>query len=62
MSGNTAYPLPRPTDDPRFNMGLFFDLIKVLEAHGYPAIHQGGDIVRLQQALFGFLYGEATNS
>ena len=54
-----AYPLPRPADDPRFNMGLLIDVIKVLETHGYPAIHQGADIVQLQQALFGFLYGEA---
>jgi hypothetical protein len=53
-----TYPLPRPDDDPKFNIGLLADVIRVLETHGYPAIHQGRDIVRLQQALYGFLYGE----
>lgn len=58
MSDERAYPLPRTETDPRFNMGLTIDVIKVLEDHGYPAIHQGGDVVRLQEALFGFLYGQ----
>ena len=58
--GERAYPLPRPEDDPNFNLGLIIDVSKVLTDHGYPAIHQGGDIVRLQQALFGFIYGETS--
>jgi hypothetical protein len=53
-----TYPLPRPADDPNFNFGLFTDVAKVLAEHGYPPITSGGDIVRLQQALFGFLYEE----
>jgi hypothetical protein len=53
-----AYPLPRPADDPRFNLGLTADLIEVLAQHGYPKITEGADIVELQMALFGFLYAK----
>ncbi|MEU2236117.1 hypothetical protein [Streptomyces vietnamensis] len=52
-----AYPIqPRPEDDPRFNVGLTVDVIKVLEDHGYPPVKNGLDIVDLQQALYHFLY------
>jgi hypothetical protein len=50
------YPLPQPADDPRFTFGLIYDVGKVLAAHGYPPVSSGGDHVRLQQALFGFIY------
>lgn len=59
MSGERVYPLPRPADDPRFNMGLMIDVARVLEEHGYPKITAGRDIVELQMALFGFIYEEA---
>jgi len=55
MSERT-YPLPRPDDDPRFNLGLTIDVIKVLTAHGYPPVEGGLDFVYLQQALFDFIY------
>jgi hypothetical protein len=57
-----VYPLPRP-DDPDntpFTMGLTFDVANVLAEHGYPTL-DGPDLVRLQQALFGFLYGPGTD-
>ena len=53
-----AYPLPVPMrggDDPRFSVGLAYDVAQVLVAHGYPPIH-GRDMVDLQQALYRFLY------
>lgn len=52
----SAYPLPRPVDDPRFTLGLVFDVAGVLSRAGYPDITSGADLVRLQQALFGFVY------
>lgn len=52
-----AYPLPRPEEDPQFNIGLLADLRDVLAKHGYPKVTEGRDIVRLQQAMFRFLYG-----
>lgn len=58
MSG-PRYPLPRPADDPQFTFGLIRDVALVLAVHGYPPVDVGADHVRLQQALFGFLYGEA---
>lgn len=54
-----TYPLPRPTEDPRFTQGLSIDVAKVLAQHGYPQITEGMDLLRLQGALFGFLYEEA---
>jgi hypothetical protein len=54
-----TYPLGRLADDPRFTLGLVIDIIKVLTGHGFPPITAGGDIVQLQLALFGFLYGPA---
>lgn len=53
-----AYPLPRPAEDPRFNLGLTADIARVIAEHGYPEITEGRDIVELQQALFGFLYAK----
>ena len=55
---DAKYPLPRPADDPKFTFGLIRDVAKVLADHGYPPIDSGGDHVRLQQTLFGFLYSE----
>lgn len=52
-----TYPLPRPDDDPRFTFGLMLDVRQVLTDHGYPTIDHGRDLVDLQLALFGFLYG-----
>ena len=54
-----AYPLPRTENDPRFSYGLFFDVAKVLEEHGYPRVSGGGDWVGLQLALFNFIYAKA---
>lgn len=52
------YPIkPRPENDSRFTMGLLLDLIEVLKRHGYEPL-SSGDAVALQQAVFGFLYGE----
>lgn len=52
------YPVPPPGDsDPRFSYGLLIDVAKVLAAHGLPAVRSGTDMVQLQQALFGFIYG-----
>ncbi|MFF7308110.1 hypothetical protein [Streptomyces sp. NPDC008137] len=51
------YPIrPQPDDDPRFTLGLAFDVKKVLEQHGYPEITNGLDFIDLQQALYQFLY------
>ncbi|MEV0453828.1 hypothetical protein [Catellatospora methionotrophica] len=59
-----AYPLPRPErgDDPRFTLGLAYDVGKVLSAHGYPPIATGADHVRLSQALFTMIYQEKETS
>lgn len=51
-----TYPLPAPADDRRFTLGLVFDVVKILAEHGYPKITCGGDLVALQQALYGFIY------
>ncbi|GAA1586843.1 hypothetical protein [Actinoplanes couchii] len=53
---SAVYPMPAPDDDARFTLGLTLDIGKVLAAHGYPPIRSGTDHVRLQSALFGFLY------
>jgi hypothetical protein len=50
------YPMPAPGDDPRFTFGLLIDVLDVLQTHGYPRPAAGGDLIELQQALFGFLY------
>lgn len=59
---DSVYPLPRPDDDPRFTLGLILDVRSVLTKHGYPAPESGADLVRLQQAMFGFLYGTGTEA
>jgi hypothetical protein len=56
-----AYPIrPVPDDDPRFNHGVTFDVARVLEQHGFPAVTDGSDLLRLGQALYRFLYGDAS--
>ncbi|HEV2640770.1 MAG TPA: hypothetical protein VGX23_36955 [Actinocrinis sp.] len=49
------YPLPAPDADDRFTFGLFLDVAKALESHGYPAL-TGPDLVDLGQALYRLLY------
>lgn len=46
--------------DPRFSMGLVFDVRDVLEAHGY-RIPDGGPLLALQLGLFHTLYPKDTN-
>lgn len=56
----SAYPIrPVPADDTRFSFGLTHDLAQLIERAGYPPI-ASGDFIRLQQALYRFLYGEAS--
>jgi hypothetical protein len=56
MSAAPNYPLPPcDEDDRRFNYGLFFDIGKVLEEHGFPKL-SGVDHVDLMLALFRFVY------
>ncbi|MEU5939044.1 hypothetical protein ABZ807_07605 [Micromonospora sp. NPDC047548] len=55
------YPIPPPTDDPRFTFGLALDVARVLAEHGYPPIAEsydgcGADLLALQEALFGLIY------
>ena len=57
-----TYPLNRPDTDARFSYGLLLDVADVLAAHGYPRPATGADLVALQQALFGFLYGPPTST
>jgi hypothetical protein len=51
-----VYPMPAPADDARFTVGLTLNVGKVLAKHGFPPIESAADYVRLQQALFEFLY------
>jgi hypothetical protein len=51
------YPLPPLDEDPRFTAGLLFDAAKLLRDHHYPMPSSGADLIRLQTALFEFLYG-----
>jgi hypothetical protein len=55
------YPLPRAAEDPRFTQGLSIDVAKVLAEHGYPKITEGRDLLKLQEALFTFLYEPLTS-
>lgn len=55
-SHDRTYPMPAPADDRRFTLGLVFDVAQVLVDHGFAPITAGGDLVALQQALYGFLY------
>lgn len=50
------YPMPRPEDDQRFTTGLALKVAEVLAAHGFPKPREGSDFLRLQLALFTFLY------
>lgn len=50
-----TYPLPAPTDDPRFSFGLLLEVAAALTAAGYPEL-TATDLVELQQALLRFLY------
>lgn len=52
-----AYPLPRPAgNDPRFTFGLLLDVVKTIEAHGFPPVGNSGDLADLNLALYRFLY------
>jgi hypothetical protein len=55
-----AYPINRPEGgaDNRFTVGLALDVAAVLARHGYPPLVSGGDLLRLQQALFTLIYQE----
>jgi hypothetical protein len=53
---DAVYPLPRPADDPRFTFGFIRAVAQVIAEHGFPPVDSGTDHVRLQQALFGFLF------
>jgi hypothetical protein len=52
------YPIPRPVDgdDPRFCVGLAYDIAQVLTGYGYPPISTSGDFTHLQQTLFSYIY------
>ncbi|MEU7817042.1 hypothetical protein [Pseudonocardia sp. NPDC049154] len=54
----SVYPVPEEGLDSRFTAGLLGDVARVLESHGYPKVTDGSDWVRLQQALYRFLYQE----
>lgn len=53
-----VYPVtPKDGDnDSRFTNGLVFDVVKVLESHGYPKLASGRDLLELRQSLYRFLY------
>jgi hypothetical protein len=57
---NPVYPIARPDtgDDPRFCLGLALDVGAVLARYHYPPVRTGADVMRLHQALFGFIYQE----
>jgi hypothetical protein len=55
---DAQYPLARPAEDPRFTFGLIYEIGKLITEHGYPRVDGGVDHVRLQQALFGFIYAD----
>jgi hypothetical protein len=61
-TGRPGYPIRRPADgcDERFTIGLVLDVAAVLTRHGYPPPGSGGDLLRLQQALFTLIYQEPT--
>ncbi|QKV93924.1 hypothetical protein HUT19_20955 [Streptomyces sp. NA02950] len=45
--------------DSRFTNGLLFDVVKVIESHGYPKFTSGRDLLELRMSLFRFLYKDA---
>lgn len=57
MTAARNYPLPRPTDDPKFT-GLGAELAEALVRHGYPPLSTI-DRAELQLVLFRFLYTAA---
>jgi hypothetical protein len=54
--------LPRTSatadDQSRFTYGLIFEVVKVLEAHGYGPFDEGRQLVELSQHLLHFLHGD----
>lgn len=52
------YPLPAAETDDRFTVGLFLEVAKALQEHGYPPM-TGLDLVDLGQALYRLLYTTA---
>jgi hypothetical protein len=61
MSEDRTYPLAwtGDGDDPRFTIGLLYDVEKVLKDHGYPPL-TGMDHLELQHALYRFLYARVS--
>jgi hypothetical protein len=55
MTGR-RYPLPTVGEDRRFTAGLLFDVVCLLERHGYPRPVGAADLVHWQQALFRAIY------
>ncbi|MCW0214392.1 MAG: hypothetical protein OJJ54_13615 [Pseudonocardia sp.] len=49
------YPVPEQEHDPRFTIGLLFDVERLIVSAGYPPL-ENMDRVDLQEALFRFLY------
>jgi hypothetical protein len=60
-ASTAAYPVPRPSrgGDARFTYGLALDVGAILARYGYPEVRVGADLVRVQQALFGLIYGRS---
>jgi hypothetical protein len=54
-----VYPMVRKSNDSRFTFGLMFEVVSVLERHGYPR-PADMDYVDLQHDLFACLYGPTT--
>ncbi|NIH87513.1 hypothetical protein [Amycolatopsis granulosa] len=52
------YPVDPKEDDrePRFTFSLIHDVADLLACKGYPKVESSQDFVRLQQALYEFLY------
>jgi hypothetical protein len=56
-----TYPLPPPTDDPRFTYGLLNDIAEALQHNGFPR-PAGTDWADLMTALHRFLYAPKETS
>lgn len=52
---NYPVKLPRNNEDPRFTVGLLYDIADLLERAGYPKL-EPMDHVELRQAIFKFVY------